>query len=884
MEEMSEAEGNRDKGGEREGFLDTKISRRSFLKRGAAVGIGTVAAVKFLGIDQKIFNSLDSDQAAEVGEETWCPTTCWIGKQDCGMLARIVDGRIVKFEGMPEHPYNRGTLCPKGAAQISAIYDPYRVKAPLERTNAKGQTGEWREVTWDYALEKVAEKMNEARAKGSGYFVWQKGRSKAKGFYDKAFVSASGALKLHHGAYCSDAGYRALEYTIGRHAVLHPDFKYCNYMINLGWGLTTSGGNKFCWLTWNRHLVEARQRGMKLVTVDPSLKAAGPHTDEWHPIKPGTDMAFLMAIANELIEKGFIDEEYLKNYTNATFLVNPDGTFYRVGGKEQVLDIGTSAAMDFDNPAAAPELDGELNISGTTVKTAFRVYKDHISQYTPSWAGPITGISANEIKRVANELGEKAMIGSTIELDGVQYPYRPVGMMAYHVAQQELGFQMLRAATMVFMLLGAIEAVGGQRSDITKSEHSNFKKLGEISIGDPPYNLYLDKSKYYPINSNNSSIVAQVMLDPDTYGLDVMPEVCLIHMANPLASFPNTNVVKESYEKFKFVAAIDPWMSETADYFADIVLPAATIEKYEGPMHPKNQYDHAYLLRLPPIDPLYKTKGDIDIYLDLCEKADILYGSGGYIDYVNGQMGYSDPYKLDLNTKPTVRQIFDNWAKYKGFSDDTTDGIDFFEKKGIGEVMDYTPDDLYSPTWDTPYTGRRHRLYGEELMGYQDEMKSKGADEAYWQDYTALPTWRSPTMDGSPSDYDLYLISTKLIEYKQSRATFVALLNEVEPEQSVTINSATAKAKGIADGDMVEVESHNAVTGETAKISAKANLVEYIRPDVIDMKNHFGLWAHPLVKNAGPTPNELFFTGKGYVGMTADQTFHVKVKIRKGGG
>lgn len=97
------------------------------------------------------------------------------------------------------------------------------------------------------------------------------------------------------------------------------------------------------------------------------------------------------------------------------------------------------------------------------------------------------------------------MIGSTIVLDGATLPYRPVGAMLYHVAQQELGFQMVRAMLHVFMLLGAVEAVGGLRIDLTWKPHSNFEKLDRIEIKDPPYNVWLQDSQFFPINSNNSA-------------------------------------------------------------------------------------------------------------------------------------------------------------------------------------------------------------------------------------------------------------------------------------------------------------------------------------------------------------------------------------------
>ena len=188
---------------------------------------------------------------------------------------------------------------------------------------------------------------------------------------------------------------------------------------------------------------------------------------------------------------------------------------------------------------------------------------------------------------------------------------------------------------------------------------------------------------------------------------------------------------------------------------------------------------------------------------------------------------------------------------------------------------------MYAPAWDKPYGGIRHRLYGEGLLRYQREMKAKGAGQIYWQDYTPLPRWRKPTMNQSPMDYDLYLISHKKVEFKQSRTTFNALLKELEPEQAVEMNTAAATARGIQDHDWVWVESHNAVTGEIKKIMAKVKIIEGIRPDTITMSHHYGFWVHPRTKDVGPTPNSIFPVGEGYITNTADQSFQVKVKVTK---
>jgi len=348
-------------------------------------------------------------------------------------------------------------------------------------------------------------------------------------------------------------------------------------------------------------------------------------------------------------------------------------------------------------------------------------------------------------------------------------------------------------------------------------------------------------------------------------------------MANPLGSFPDRNVNFEAYKKFKFVAVIDPWLSQTADLFADVVLPAATIEKYEGPISATDQYTDAQALRIPPMEPLFDSRGDIQIYMDLCEKADILYGEDGYLDQVNKALKLEEPNALPLDKKPTEREIFDIWAKANGYEE----GVAFFEKNGVKVKGLVAATKRYGYATDPPFGGALHRLYGESLLRYQQEMQAKGAEKIYWQDYTPLPTWRPLTLEGSPPEYDLHLVSCKMIEFKQSR-TPIPLVIELAPKQFMEINPKTAKARGIQDGDEVWIESHNAVTGETRKITVTARYRELIRPDTVALPHHYGnITRHPWTQEQGPTPNALFFTGEGYVANTADQTYHVKVRVYK---
>ncbi|GBD23303.1 Polysulfide reductase chain A [bacterium HR29] len=852
------------------------ITRRTFLK-GTGVAAGTLAAEELLfGRGRTLLPATKGEAAAAEPAESWAYSACWIGKQDCGIAARKFGDRVVKLEGLVSHPRNVGTLCPKGVAQISALYDPHRVRRPLIRTNEKGVPGEFREATWDEAIALVAERIKAARAKDPKLVVWQKGRSKSGPLYDTAFTAALGTEKLHHGAFCSDAGYRACEYTVGLNGVLNPDYRFCKLAIHWGYNLTGGGGNKLCWITFPRQFVQARERGMRVISIDPRRQAFGPHTDVWLPIRPGTDLALALALVREIIALGKLDTEYLLNYTNAPFLVGEDGFFLREGGKELVWDTKTNTAKPYDAEGLEPALEGSFRVGGRAAKTAFELLKEHTAGYTAEWAAEITGLEAEAIRDLAREIVQTAGIGSTIVVDGVEVAYRPVGIHTYHAAQTELGFQAVRTMLLAMMLVGAVGAAGGQLIDATWKVHANFEKFGTFKLADPPYNIWLSNSKWFPINSNSTAVVSLVLQDPAKWGVEKLPEVLIVHMANPVLAFGSQKDIVEGLKRIPFVVVIDPWLSKTADLLADVVLPASTLEKYEGPLSAGDIYTDAVALRMPLMSPLGESRSELEIYLDICEATGTLYGENGYIDQINKALGLKDEFALPLDKKPTPREVFDRWAKAQGLKE----GIAYFEQNGVWVKGPVSPKKLYGWATEPRFGGIRHRLYGESLLAAQQQMKAKGAEEWAWRDYTPFPTWRTPTMEQSPKEYDLYLISYKLIEFKQARTHQLPLVAELGPEQRLWMNPKAAKARGLKEGDEVWVEAHNAVTGETKRVRTKLALTEGIRPDTVGLPHHFGGEAkHPWAENDGPGAASLFFTGPGYIQMTADQSFHVKVRV-----
>ncbi len=850
------------------------LTRRQFLKAGGVVGLAALGSQLYGG---SLPTLLETTTAQAAPEDKWTPTACWIGKQGCVLQAHVVDGVVTDLRGHPDDPRSKGRVCLKGPAQLLTMYDPYRVKAPLVRTNAKGGPGQWKEVSWDEALTLVAQKVNEVKARDIKRLIFQTGGSKQGMAGRSSMMGALGTTNSVSSTSCFSALGNANGYTTGFNAGTQSDLHYTNYVLIWGSSMKDGGPSGLCWTTWQNLMREARERGMKAVLIDPRREAGANMVDEWLPIKPGTDLAMFLAIANVLIAKGYVDKKFLTQQTNSIFLLKADGHLLKKGDKELVWDTKSNSAQPFDAKDISPALEGSYTVDGAAVKTVYEALKEHVAKTTPEWAAGICGLPADSIRKVALDLGENARIGSTIVVDGITLPYRPVGMMSYHgLAQQELGFQTGRAADIVWMLLGAFHSVGGPRVGFNLGVDASFKNLDSVKIVDKPTDIRLTNTKYFPLNAGGT-LAYHVMANAQKYDAQAfVPEVMITIYGHPFLSNVQ-NVVKEGLKSIKFMASIESHLTEELDTLADVVLPCATIEKYDGLVNVRNQYEEGFALRLPPIPPLYQSKADLEIYMGICEKAGVLYGKGGFLDRLNGELGLKEPNLLDVNTKPNVRDVFDKWAKSQGIAE----GIRYFEDHGLTHAP-IPAKKYYAAAWDPPYGGIKYRVYGESLLGYQEQMKQKGLDKIYWQDYTPFPTWREPTMNQSPAEYDLYFVDYKSLPFFHSQATFNPILHEQNPEQRLQMNVETVKAKGLKDGDWVWVESQNAVTGATQKVKVRVQALEGMRPDTVGMYHGFGHWVHPIAKGSGPASSELYFSGEGYTATPDSSTVcRVKVKVTK---
>ena len=826
------------------------MDRREFVKRMGEIGV--VAAISPTIIKVLTESNFSKDSMSQVsfseGTTSFVKSTCVHCVNFCGIKVKMVDGviRAVYPDEERADYYNWG-ICPKGVSGVFNTYNPYRIKAPLKRTNPNKGPNEdpaWVEITWEEAFTTIVDKLATIRSEDPRKFIWQHAHGKylIGDKFPKAFVKAYGTPNLvHRTTVCEAARHVADELTWGYHAHL-PDLERCDLLLNFGCNYFEAGQ----WSRWLDHTVtDAKERGLKLVAIEPRLSNLAGKADEWVPMRPGKDVVFLLAMANVLINNNYVDEDFLVEYTKSTYLVGEDGKALKDGsGNPLVWDVNSSAATTLVD-AIEPALTGSYQVDSSTYKTAFQVFADSVVDITPEYAETICGVPAETINRLAIEFGSKAKIGSTIVIDGETLRYRPVAMHTFRgLSAKEYGVQTSRAHLIVQMIVGNIDAVGGF---VLHSVYKTPSYMEAWPAEYPPQNVDLQKSVYFPHATHNvSQQVALTLLDPQKYGLEYVPEMQIVYASNRLFSASDGLKQIEGYKKI-YSVVIDIVMSEMA-WMADIVLPDLTyLESWHyAPTRFTISTKH-YAIR-QPVANVYNIPHDG--YSILWELAKRLGIRDEYITQINSQWKISLETGRDHSAREVVEAI---WVNDTGHDFDYAIEHGFYGKK-------LSVQDTYMKGVETKFKGKdkpKMHLYCDELpLTYENIEDTVNANAISNID---LPYYKAalspiPLIDHATpiphksEETPFYLVTFKRMYRNQSGNTSTnPLLKDVTHntrENSIWINPVAAQSLGIEDGDSVNVQS------TISSVIATARLTEGIRPDTVGVSYHYGQWSNGLPEYA----------------------------------
>ncbi|NIV28121.1 MAG: molybdopterin-dependent oxidoreductase, partial [Anaerolineae bacterium] len=282
------------------------ISRRTFLKLGGATG-----GALLLGDGLRAFTPAPPALAAQ--EDGLLYGTCGVCSMNCAYVAHLQDGRIVRLTGNPKDQTAEGKLCVKGYSGLRFLYDPDRLKYPMKRTNPEKGIGVdpgWVKISWDEALDLTASQLTEVRDAYGPQSIAVIARPKT---WPKHFAKAIGTpnLIVHiNTCYATHATMWRASVT-GKDKVWTVDYDNAKYILAFGWDGLGKSKNR-----WGRGVNRARLNGARLVVLDPRMSITAAKADEWIPIKPGTDLAFTLAMIHVIINETLYDHEFVSNYTH----------------------------------------------------------------------------------------------------------------------------------------------------------------------------------------------------------------------------------------------------------------------------------------------------------------------------------------------------------------------------------------------------------------------------------------------------------------------------------------------------------------------------------------------------------------------------------------
>jgi anaerobic selenocysteine-containing dehydrogenase len=835
-----------------------------------------------------VFNPHQFDPPAS--DDVWLPSSCALCYGTCSILAHRVDGVVVKIEGNPDSAVGKGRLCGKGVSGIMTHYDPNRLRYPMRRTNPKKGLNEdpgWKRISWDEALDEIAEVLRKVREDDPRKLVVQRTTTvTASRVPFHAFASAFGTPNFSvsgGGQHCGNGAHLISGIMHASWSVV-PDFDYCNYAIFFGASKGHSAGHASC--SNMGKAADARARGMKMVVVDPLCNFAAAKATEWVPLRVGTDAALALAMCNVMVnELGVYDGPYLQAKTNAPYLIGPDKLYVRhpESKKPLVWDIRSGSARPFDEvPAADTALDGEFRIGDMPCRPAFHCLREHLRKFTPEWAEKISGISAATVRRLAKEFATEARIGSTIMVEGVLLPYRPVAAIAFRGSQgHKNSVYNFYAVDLLNHLVGAADVVGGCLGfNPTSHGHPETGKIRYMPSAGPDGLMVVGSWMGYhypyppaeprlPRNLGLQDLFVIGMTSPfldstdreelwDKFEIPYRPEVMINFGANLVMSIANKDAVAASLSKYKFIVSFDLFLTETSN-FVDIILPdCGYLQSFDSRSNfpfifslPAGMGEWCWPIRQPLLPPDGEQREFADVLLELAERigfrADLNAAYNAWLDL-------QPPYRLTGDNHYSHEDICDRELK-NNFGAER--GLDWFKQHGVIKWKK-KPEEVY---W-RPFSDVRVPVYWEFLKPIGDKIAAIAAPRGLkipMEYYEPLPNFlpcRSHCC--VKAGFDFYGFYYRDVVHTNSFTMENPWLDEaarMDPfSYTIAMNRGEARKRGFTDGQPVFVESE---TGR--KVKGRLKLTEGIHPEGLGFAAMCGHWTdgQPIAKGKGVFYNDL---------------------------
>lgn len=446
-------------------------------------------------------------------EIKYVPTICPYCGTGCGLNFVVKDDKIVGVEPYKRHPVNEGKVCPKGNFGYEFINREDRLTTPLTKEN-----GEFREASWDEALDLVANKLKEVSDDDPnkvGFYACARSPNENIYITQKLARVACGTQNVDHCArICHGPTVAGLATTFGSGAMTNgfDSIKEADYIFCIG------SNNMEAHPLFGRKLIQAQKNGAKLVVLDPRYTPTAKIADEYVQFKTGTDVALMNAMIKVIIDNDLQDDEFIKNRTKG---------FDELKETVQKYDLETVSEITH----IAPEVIEELAIEYAKADKAAIVYSLGITEHSHG---------ADNVMSTAN-----------------------LAMLTGNIGREGTGVNPLR---------GQNNVQGACDMGALPSDYVGYRKVADQETTDW-------FNEYYGTNLPAKPGLTLVEMMNAAHAGDL--KVLYIHGEDPVLSDADIKHTKEALANLDMLIVQELFMTDTAQC-ADVVLPAAGWGEQEG--------------------------------------------------------------------------------------------------------------------------------------------------------------------------------------------------------------------------------------------------------------------------------------------------------------
>ena len=827
-------------------ILKKDVTRRSFLKvTGALAGTAALAG----GFSASAFAEGEAPEAAEdVIMYSCCRNACQGG---CFHEIIVRDGVAVNATAAATPNPDYSGICLRGVSNIYRTYADSRVKYPMRRVaGTERGAGQWERISWDEAIDEVAEKLCYYRDTYGGKSIVRDMQAGCLGMVNgprNISTRLAQCVGMTVTGDCYDRNSCAGTFRVmgvDPYAFSNEPADIPNADMVIVWGTNPVYAAPHQW----RFIRMAQDKGAKLVCFDPDHTATAHKCDQWISVVPGSDLYIVLAVSNWLIENGRVDEDFVMSKTNAPFLVNRnDGEMfvrqpanavnetevigYDIAGNplyaKATADEGDYYVIDADGQAkpfadaASPQLEGSIVVDGVPYDTVYTLLKDHLSQYTMEDAAEISGVDLQTLEDFADEY---STVGNVII------------NCAYGLNQYQNGHLWFQAACIMQALTGNFTKHGTGLAGM----HSPGVGADTKFISEPNNPL--------PTEEIPAFHMYDVWRDQEYKGEPYPVKAMITLSSNPMSNYSDQNRwFTDVFPNLEYWVVVDNQWTDSAVY-ADMVLPASMwLEVTDFWSGQNTAYSK---LADACIEPQFESKPDIEIF-SLIGKA----------------MGYDDEFFPERTMDEWIRMSLDaEGPRELGMTWETVNDKHIFRT-----VASEDDPNVIGGHWSPfPTPHGRLTLYWESPEPRADFGQTFTAEEVRKE---RLPYWTPPREAWKDHpDFDKYpLVCLQVHERFRTHTQHFSnpVLNEIEGDPFVFLSRQDAEERGIKTGDVVEVYNSR------GHVVMKAVVNDDVRPGDVRMPK--GWQRSQFIEGGYSELNDSYLDPWGVSACFCDQLCNVRL-------